>query len=75
MMKGQDQLAQGTGLKAELEISVNSDLISLVIKVAETLTPIVDEAPMELARAVILPVPPGLGIAPLSDGALIFDCE
>lgn len=37
------------------------------------LTPMVDDAPpIELARAVTLPVP-GLGIAPLSDGALILD--
>ena len=75
MMKDQGQLEQGTGLKVELGTSVNSGLISLVLKVDGRLTPIVDEAPMELARAVILPVPPGLGIAPLSEGALILDWE
>jgi hypothetical protein len=37
------------------------------------LTPMVDDAPpIELARAVTLPVP-GLGMAPLSEGALICD--
>jgi hypothetical protein len=76
MMKGLGQLEQGKGLKVDWGISVGSGLISFnLIFITRRLTPIVEDAPMELARAVILPVPPGLGIAPLSDGALILHWE
>jgi hypothetical protein len=76
MMMGQGQLEQGKGLKVGLGIFVGSGLISFnLISITWRLTPIVEDAPIELALAVILPVPPGLGIAPLSDGALILDWE
>ena len=57
-------------------IASSSSSVSALLPIGPTqitvLTPTVDEAPPELALAVTLPVP-GLGMAPDSDGALIWD--